>query len=78
VHANKLVCQDLVLNIYGPCQGEDRDIFVKWLIELNIPGDEDWLLLGDFNFIRSPGNRNKPVGDANGMLLFNDFMREQH
>ena len=48
------------MNIYGPCTGEMRELFVDWLFELNIPNDEDWLILGDFNFIRSPENRNKP------------------
>jgi hypothetical protein len=64
-----------LVNIYGPCTGEDRDEFVQWLFNLNIPPDEDWLLVGDFNFIRSPENRNKPGGDINDMLLFNDFIR---
>lgn len=39
---------------------------------------EDWLLLGDFNYIRSPENRNKPGGNAHDMFTFNDFVREQH
>jgi hypothetical protein len=59
-----------LINIYGPCVGEERENFVQWLFDLNIPDDEDWLLLGDFNFIRSPSNRNKPGGDVNDMLLF--------
>jgi hypothetical protein len=48
------------------------------MFNLNIPPDEDWLLLGDFNFIRSPSNRNKPGGDISDMMLFNDFIREQN
>jgi hypothetical protein len=66
------------LNIYGPCQGEARENFVEWLFDLFIPDEEDWLLVGDFNFIRSPSNRNKPGGDVNHMLTFNNFIREQH
>jgi hypothetical protein len=64
--------------VYGPCIGDLRDDFVKWLFDLNIPTDEDWLLLGDFNFIRSPANRNKPGGNVNDMLIFNDFIRRQN
>ena len=45
---------------------------------LNIPDDEDWLILGDFNFIRYTHNRNKPRGNAADMMLFNDFIREQN
>ena len=67
-----------LINIYGPCAGDMRDQFVQWLYQLNIPDDEDWLLLGDFNFIRGPANRNKPGGNVNDMLTFNDFIRAQH
>jgi hypothetical protein len=27
-----------------------------------MPDDMDWLVLGDFNFIRKPSDRNKPGG----------------
>jgi hypothetical protein len=50
------------INIYGPCTGDLRDDFVTWFHNLNIPDDEDWLIMGDFNFIRSPTNMNKPGG----------------
>jgi hypothetical protein len=36
-----------------------------------MPDDTDWIVLGDFNFIRGPEDRNKPRGDINDMLLFN-------
>jgi hypothetical protein len=32
----------------------------------------NWLIMGDFNFIRKPSDRNKPGGYLNGMLLFNE------
>jgi exonuclease III len=67
-----------LVNIYGPCSGDMRYTFTQWLFNLNIPPDEDWLLLGDFNFIRSLDNRNKPGGNINDMLLFNDFIRAQN
>lgn len=44
--------------VYGPCQGEARNIFVSWLYNLHIPMGENWLVVGDFNFIRSLENRN--------------------
>ena len=37
-----------------------------------MPPDEDWILMGNLNFIRSPADRNKPGGDINQMLLFNE------
>jgi hypothetical protein len=69
-------CEPLV-NIYGPCDGDLRDSFIQWLFQLNIPSEEDWLIVGDFNFIGSLANRNKPGGNVNDMLIFNDFIRSQ-
>lgn len=66
-----------LVNVYGPCQGDPRTSFMKWLFEVDIPSNEDWLILGDFNYIRSPENRNKPGGGVNDMFTFNDFIREQ-
>jgi endonuclease/exonuclease/phosphatase family metal-dependent hydrolase len=34
--------------------------------------DTDWIVMGDFNFIRNPKDRNKPGGDVTDMLLFNE------
>ena len=30
-----------LINIYGPCNGELRETFTKWLFDLRIPDDED-------------------------------------
>ena len=38
-----------LVNVYGPCQQQQRDLFVDWLYHLSIPFDANWLLLGDFN-----------------------------
>ena len=40
-----------------------------------MPDDVDWIVLGDFNFIRKPDDRNKPRGDVNQMLIFNEAIR---
>lgn len=63
--------------MYGPCQGDSRIDYTNWLHNLQIPQDEDWLLVGDFNYIRSPDNRNKPGGNFNDTITFNDFIRTQ-
>jgi hypothetical protein len=34
--------------------------------------DMDWIIMGDFNFMRSSSDRDKEGGDINGMLLFNE------
>ena len=59
-------------NVYGPCQPEKRCAFIDWFANIDIPIDTNWLVLGDFNFIRGPADRNKPGGDINDMLLFNE------
>ena len=60
--------------VYGPCQGMLRDNFVSWLYNIHIPVDSNWLLLGDFNFIRSEENRNRPGGNLNDMFIFNEII----
>jgi hypothetical protein len=32
--------------------------------------DSDWIIVGDFNFIRQPSYRNKPGGHVNEILIF--------
>ena len=34
----------------------------------------NWLIIGDFNFIRSQENRNKPGGNQSDMFLFNEMI----
>jgi exonuclease III len=59
-------------NVYAPCQDNEQLVFLHWLNSLVIPDDENWLLMGDFNLIRSPQDRNKAGGNINEMLLFNE------
>ena len=63
-----------LVNVYGPCSGAERDNFVTWLYNLIIPCSDNWLILGDFNFIRSVENRNKPGANMNDIFLFNDII----
>ena len=52
--------------------------YTNWLYELDIPNTQDWLLLGDFNYIRAPDNCNKPGGSTHDMFTFNDIIRQQN
>jgi hypothetical protein len=36
---------------------------------------DDWILVGDFNLIRSLSDRNKPSGNVGDMNLFNDLIQ---
>ena len=42
-----------------------------------MPADVDWILMGDFNFMRAPSDRNRPGGDVNDMLMFNEAISNQ-
>ena len=63
--------------MYGRFAGIDRVVFTQWLYDVLIPSNHDWLLLGDFNYMRAPDNRNKPGGNIHDMITFNDIIRKQ-
>jgi hypothetical protein len=62
----------LLTNVYGPCKPEGKRQFTDWLKHISMPGEVDWLLVCDFNLMRSPANRKKPGGDLTQMYLFNE------
>jgi hypothetical protein len=64
-------------NVYGPYTPEGKLIFYSGSSKNQMPEDVDWLIVGDFNLIRSPENRNKPGGDVTDMLLFNEVISAQ-
>lgn len=41
---------------------------------VNIPDDEDWIILGDFNLYRTPENRNREGANVAEMFLFNSMI----
>jgi exonuclease III len=59
----------LLTNIYGPCHCDQKVVFLDWFSNIDMPDNTDWIVMGDFNFIRKPSDRNKPGGDVNEMLL---------
>lgn len=61
-------------SVYGPCTEPARTEFVTLMKDIIIQPNEDWLFLGDFNFYRSEEDRNKPGGNLNDMLIFNDII----
>jgi exonuclease III len=61
----------ILTNIYAPCSPEGKQEFLEWLHNIEMPDENDWLLVGDFNLIRCPSDRNKPSGNAQDKLKFN-------
>ena len=62
----------LLTNVYGPCTPSGKQQFTTWLKNIQMPNDFPWLLIGDFNLMRSSKNRNRLGGDISEMLLFNE------
>ena len=51
-----------------------RDEFVNWLYNLQVELEQKWLVVGDYNFMRSMENRNLPGGDVNDIFIFNEII----
>jgi hypothetical protein len=66
--------QWFLTNRYDPCSPTGRAEFTSWLYNLDASDYALWLMVGDFNLMRSPKNQNRPGGDSNNMLLFNDII----
>ena len=66
----------ILINIYGPYNHEEKIEFIEWFENIQMPSDVDWIIMGDFNFIIKPEDRNKPGGDVNEMLMFNAAISE--
>lgn len=62
----------VLTSVYGPCDTEGREIFMNWFGNIQVPDDMDWLIVGDFNLIRKPEDRNRPGENMGDMLMFND------
>ena len=56
---------------------QDKIEFIDWFQSIHMPADVDWILMGDFIFIRSPSDRNRPDGDVNDILMFNEAISNQ-
>jgi hypothetical protein len=57
--------------VYAPCTTEGRNNFLCWLNDVDMPEDFDWLIIGYFNLICRPSDRNRPGGNVQDMLYFN-------
>jgi exonuclease III len=62
----------ILTNVYAPCTSEGKMAFLNWFKHIEMPDEVKWLIVGDFNLIRSQENRNKPGGNIQEMLAFND------
>jgi hypothetical protein len=59
-------------NIYAPCTDREQLHLLQWMHDIHISSDENYMMVGDFDLIRSPQDRNRPGGNINEMLLFSE------
>jgi len=64
----------IVTCVYGPSTPNGKNVFLDWMKNIIMPENINWMVLGDFNLIRSPDNRNKPGGDISEMFKFNSMI----
>ena len=62
----------ILTNVYAPCTPDGKRIFTDWMKQIQMPEDQNWVILGDFNLMRDPSNRNKPGADLNEIFMFNE------
>ena len=62
----------VLTTVYAPCTPIGKKEFLEWFREIQMPPEKDWLIVGDFNLIRRPEDRNRDGADVNEMFLFNE------
>jgi exonuclease III len=63
-----------ITNVYASCHVDGRNNFVSWMQNLDSTPYDLWMILGDFNMIRSSDDRNRAGGNKNTMMLFNSLI----
>ena len=59
-------------NVYAPTDHHLKSLFLDHLASIAPPPNCPWMLLGDFNLMRSPEDKNNPSFRFNEADLFND------
>jgi len=66
----------ILTTVYAPCTPSGKRAFLDWFKEIQMPADSDWLIVGDFNLIRKPEDRNREGADTNEMFAFNEAINK--
>jgi hypothetical protein len=59
-------------NVYDMCHELEHSEFISRFRNCDVTDSINWLFLGDFIFYRSLDDRNKPGGNLNDMIIFNN------
>jgi hypothetical protein len=62
----------LLTTVYAPWTTIGKRDFLNWFREIQMPEEIDWLIVGDFNLMRRPEDKNREGDDVNEMFLFNE------
>lgn len=62
-------------NAYNPNSAEGKHEFSDWIMNLDTSHMSHWKIMGDFNFIKGHKYRNRPGGDHNNMMVFNNIIQ---
>jgi len=52
----------ILTSVYGPCDTDGKNAFMDWFENIQMLDDIQWLVVGDFNLIRKPEDRNRSRG----------------
>jgi len=63
-------------SIYAPCTPNGKREFLNWFKGQEATEDQDWIIVGDFNLLRRPEDRNRDGADLNEIFLFNEAIDE--
>jgi hypothetical protein len=59
-------------NIYALCTPEGKEEFLSWFHNISMSDEEEWLVVGNFNLLQHLSDRNRPGGNIQEMLKFNE------
>lgn len=66
----------ILTSIYAPCTPAGKVNFLNWFGEIDMLDGMDWLVVGDFNLIRRPEDRNREGANPNEMFAFNEAINK--
>lgn len=66
----------LLTTIYPPCTPANKRAFLNWFRDIQMPPNQDWLVVGGFQLNQKTEYRNKEGADASEMFLFNEAINK--
>jgi len=64
--------QIMITNVYAPSDHRDSHLFLEGLLELSTHVSDAWLVVGDFNLVRSASDKNNGLVSRSLCNAFND------